>query len=378
MMDNIALIDWLKENGGPAIKLLMIKEAMIDKKSYDLNKLADDMLQNEEIQNELNYFDQFKEYTTEFGTLVHNCYENCFERFMPILLSLGFQTGIKVFNEKIKYVEKVYPISAEQDLQKDRMPFAAIIIIWHLLKAGYYSEDIERYTLHRLEYIHKVSVLEKFDFYEDDITNIRQPNKWKDHKILKDMYNPFVYNPGWEEYPLPIIYDIKLILYFYDKINDIEIKKKIDDIMRYILNPLYQANGGDYGWIWAVRKNTYHGCTCGFGLPLYNSDDLGNSTWSFLDCLDLASYSPVLLKSDWMKKCMNFMEQYKTEKGTYIFPDKFFSSLTYHNPIPKALFYKMFTSKDVLPFVKRNNIKSLAFELYSTFFMMKLKKRMES
>jgi hypothetical protein len=377
-MENTELIKWLIDNGGPAIKLNMIKEGMLDKNLYDLNMLAAEMLHNEEVKNVVDYLDQFKEYTNDFDALVHNAYPNCIETFMPVLLSLGFQSGIKVFDDKIKILENVLPISVNNDLNSDKMPFAAIIVMFHLLKAGYYSQDIENYVKHRLNYIHKVSLLGRFDFYEDDAAKLRQVAKWKGKTILKDMYNPYIYNQSWEIYPLPIIYDIKLILYFYDKTNDEIIKQKIDDVMKFILNPLYQETKGDYGWHWDFNKNTYHASTRGYELPLYNSDELGSLTWLFLDYLDLATYSPILLKSDWMKKCINFLENYKTEKGTYLFPENYFNYLTHHSSIPKGLFYRLFISKDVLASIKRNDIKSTALELYGTFLMMKLKKRLSA
>lgn len=79
-MDNLQL---LIENGGPAIKLRMINESMIDKIAYDVNELVNELLKIEKVKNALIYFDAFKDFKSipdrdELWGLVHNCYENCF------------------------------------------------------------------------------------------------------------------------------------------------------------------------------------------------------------------------------------------------------------------------------------------------------------
>lgn len=372
-MSNNQLIEWLKENGGPAIKLNLIKESLIDNDSYNIDSLADEILRNERLLKVFSYFDQFEGYRSKGKpyALIHGCYENYFEVFMPIFINIGFHAGIRLFDEKIAVMKDVYAFLADLDMQKGDMPFTAVIIMLFLLKAGYCFDDIVEYTLQRLDKVHKITALEKFDFYEEDTANIRQYSRWKDKKILKDIYNPYV-----GEYPLPIIYDIKLLFYIYDRLSDDKARQKIDDIARYTLDPRYQQTGGDYGWHWDFRKKTYHASTSGLSLPLYNGSELGRRSWDILDYLDLASLSPITKKSDWMKECMVYLEQYRTERGTYLFPDSFFAHLTYQNPIPPTQLYEMFISKNILSKLKRNSVKSFAQELYSTYFFIKIKSRL--
>lgn len=59
-----------------------------------------------------------------------------------------------------------------------------------MLKAGYYYDDMLDYMTTRvINNIHKTAKLKSFDIYENDLTKIRQPNKWGDKLILKDIYN---------------------------------------------------------------------------------------------------------------------------------------------------------------------------------------------
>lgn len=93
--------------------------------------------------------------------------------FIPFFINLGFKVGVPVFDEKVEYIRDVYKYLAET------YPFHGLNIIMLLMKAGYYFDDMEKYVLKRLDEIHKVTVVQAFDMYEDDITKIRQLNKWR-------------------------------------------------------------------------------------------------------------------------------------------------------------------------------------------------------
>lgn len=103
-------IQWLVENGGPAIKLRMMNERLIDKDSYEVEKLVDELLQNEKVRTALTYFDKFKDFKSmpdnKLYAFVHNCYEDCFEMFMPFFTKLGFKAGIPV---QAWFMTHIYP-----------------------------------------------------------------------------------------------------------------------------------------------------------------------------------------------------------------------------------------------------------------------------
>lgn len=101
-MDNL---QWLIENGGTAIKLHLLHESLVDKSMFDIEKLTGELLKFEQIRTRLDYFDAFKDYKAmsdrELFALVHNCYDNCYERFMPFLIKVGLKAGITELDEKI-------------------------------------------------------------------------------------------------------------------------------------------------------------------------------------------------------------------------------------------------------------------------------------
>lgn len=61
--------------------------------------------------------------------------------------------------------------------------------------------------------------------------------------ISKDIYNPYT-----GELPMPLDYDVYLILCLIKHVKDEKVKQKINDVMLYILDPRYQKLCGDYGW----------------------------------------------------------------------------------------------------------------------------------
>ena len=73
---------------------------------------------------------------------------------------------------------------------------------------------------------------------------------------------------------------------------------------------------------------------------------------------------------------MNYFEKYRTERGTYLFPESFMFNITFR-PSNTSTLCDAFISEDVMPYIRRNERKTFAFELCSTFFMLMMKKRME-
>lgn len=365
-MDNIR---WLFDHGGASIKLRMMKEGLINKDTFDVNELADELLQIEKVQTVLSYFDQFKHFRTmpdkELWALVHNCNENCFEMFMSFLIRIGFRKGISILDEKVEIMRDVYKYLMEI------YDFHGLNIIGLLLNAGYIFNDMEEYIAQKVDKCHKITEINAFDFYETDINNIRQPKRWKDFLIVKDKYNPH-----GNEYPLPTNYDIDLFLAFYQVTENEALKRKIDDIMRFIMHPEYQKTKGDNGWHWSGK--TYHASSAGWELPMFfeNEYDLAeNQNWSFINKLQTNSLSQVIASSEYLNKCICYLEQYRTERGTYMFPEKLmFSTLV--KPLNISLACDVFVSKDISTILKRSNKKAFIFEVYSTFIMAVLRNRM--
>ena len=163
-------IQWLTENGGPAIKLNMINEGLIDKNAYDVDELVDELLQIEKVKTALTYFDKFKDYESMplnyLQGYIHSCYEDCYEMFMPFFIRLGFRTGIPIFDEKVEIMREVYNHIRTQGKPYWEDYWGFVVI--PMLEAGYYHDEMLDVVKGFLDRIYNFVKLEIFDIYETD------------------------------------------------------------------------------------------------------------------------------------------------------------------------------------------------------------------
>lgn len=364
-------LPWLLENGGPAIKLRMMHESLIEKNLFDAEHLTGELLQIESIRQQLGYFDAFKDYKMmgdhALFALVHNGYDNCYEQFMPRLIqTAGLQAGIPAFDCKVSPMRAVYQYLVDTDWSH----IYGLIIILHMLRAGYFYEDMFDYlNIRVINPIHQTATRQAFDIYENDPSKIRQPHRWQGKLILKDIHNCEI-----GALPMPTGYHVGGILNLYKYVENPEIKAKIDDITAYLLHPEYQKLHGDYGWHWSGK--TYHASSAGIDLPLFDHLTLTtHQQWNFLYYVELMSQSPTARSSIWLQKCTDYLEDYKTERETYLFPEELLYSTLMHKTNKPAL-YQALISKDSLSKLNRNKQKIFMMEVYSTFYMAMLHNRL--
>ena len=360
------------ENGGAAIKLNLFNEGLIDKNAYDVEELVNELLLIEKVKTVLSYFDKFKDYKSmrpapynDLHGYIHNCYEDCYEMFMPFFIRLGFRKGIPVFDEKVEYMREVY-----RYLMTLGDDFVSPVLML-MLEAGYFYDDMLDYLNRILDKRYNTAVQQCFEIYETDLSKIRHsklPKQWKDAPILKEIH----VDTKTSELPIPTIYQIMLMIHIYKYVKDIKIKNKIDTILKYVMHPEFQKLRGNLGYGWWPHKNAYYACSGSLVLPLYIDDEFKGT--GHKNMLEMISHIPLATESCWFRKCMDYMEQYKTERETYIFPDDWFRA-TFVRPANTTTVYSAFISKDAK--VNRNEKRPFVIELLSTYYALLMKSRME-
>jgi len=149
-----------------------------------------------------------------------------------------------------------------------------------------------------------------FDIYDDPDNHIAMPKPFRDRPVIKPA---IAY--GGEYCRLPVIYDILTLAEVYDKVS-VDIKTKIDNIVTYILSSGYDNVIFMYG-ILAAPKRRYYAMGWDCKKPF---NDNQNYSYPNLHRLLLYSRLPVAVKSSWYSNAIDFLSQYKTANGTYIFP----------------------------------------------------------
>lgn len=345
------------ENGGAAIKLNLMNYGLVDKSMFKIEKLVDELLQIDKVRTALTYFDWYKDYKSwndrELNNNIHNCYEYCYERFMPFFINLGFRKGIPVFDEKIEFVKDIN----------------SGIITMFLIEAGYFDKKMLA-LLKFVDKLYKTAEQECFDIFETDPQKIRWskvPNNWKTGPFCKDIH---VHDTDVSELPLPTIYHLKEMISMYEYIEDNTIKEKIDAVIKYIMRPEYQKLRGVYGVSWFYNK-AYYAPSPGIVLPLYNNE---KNVCSYKNTIEMMSLIPFVTNTEWFNNCMDLFEQYKTDYGTYMFPEDSFLS-TFFKPANTATVYSAYISSDAK--MKKNEKRAFVVELLSTFFILLMKSRMQ-
>lgn len=379
MMNYSELENWVLEQGGPSFKL-RIHNRNEDKSQIDIEKTVSMLLKLDEVNIALDFLDAFKIQLRDKKTiehLVHFYKDTCIDNFFGRLISLGFRAGIPIFDIKFQPVIKLFLDLLSED--KDYCYYYALMLHRFFFIAGYTHQAIIESMIQRMNAIHKSAKERIFDIYQDGSNLPKAPKQWLDYGVLKDDLNPFSKEA---RKPLPTIYDISALAYFPDEYKNSEIQKKIDDIVEYILDPEFQKIPEYYGLLWDKSKRRYYACGWGPALPFYENFDRPKhiSVYSILNYLSIMSNFKAARKSKWYINCLNYVEQFRTEKGTYIFPKEYLdgknscpgsiSNVLIINVKPDEAFLSETNMK-----LKRNEREILIRELVSTLNMIEINKK---
>ena len=323
MTDCNDLESWMLEQGGPAIRLRIYGRRHKNESEKEIQNAVSMLLELSEVNSTLDLLNAFRVQSRDKKTiehLVHYYKDTCIDNFFSRLLDLGFRAGIPVFDEKIQPVAALFSdlLSGDQDY----CYYYSLMLHRFFFMAGYASQDVMKSMEQRMNAVHKSAKERIFDIYQDGSSLPKVPGQWLDRGIIKDALNPFSREA---KSPLPTIYDISALAYFPEEHKNSSIRDRIDDIVEYVLDPEFQKIPEYYGLLWNRSRRIYHACGWGPALPLYENYDRpghigGNSV---LNYLKLMSNFTAAHQSKWFVNGMNFVRQFRTDRGTYIFPKEF-------------------------------------------------------
>ncbi|MDF2544606.1 MAG: hypothetical protein K0S47_4324 [Herbinix sp.] len=366
MNDNTSLINWLMEYGGPTIRLITLTELLNSGDKNEIQKCIDELLTIDKVKKNLEYINGFNHYKSmsehELSSLIHNCGDSYYTIFMNELINYGFKAGMEIFDENTKILREVCAYTSED------MPYSSMQMSMFLSYTGYECKEIESYLFERARLCQSAATRKVSEIYVTGEEYEKLP-KWikdKNIKVIKDEFSPY----GGES-PLPLEYEVRNFLYMNrNNISEID-QEKIDNVFKYIISPEYYSINGDYGFHKAGK--TYHGSNCGFVIPIYEDGGIEKvNVYFFLSTVRDMSFSKIMRDSSAYKKCLSHIDSFKTENGTYIFPQNYLSHMAFSHP---SDLYNMLLKNSIQ--LKRDEKKRLAIELFSTLFVLILQKRAE-
>jgi hypothetical protein len=363
-------IQWLLENGGPAIRLRASSLHEPWKSETDADSCVSALLDIDEVQTLLNYFDAFQASVNDIRPLrhiVHYYKDTCIDNFFPLVVALGLRAGFSIFEEKMKPVKDTFKHIYTQRRESAHCYNYTIMLHMFFTMSGCLFSEVVESLENRLDALYPAAAKYIYDIYQDERKLPKKPKMWADVGVLKDEMNPWKITA---ESPLPTVYDIWAFAYYTKGCADPEKMRKINGIIAYILTPEFQNLREGYGLLWVKDLRRYH--ACGWNPVLPPLDHEGNLTQEkpyhtyVLDSLDFISHFKAAQESEWLHRCLRHFEQFKTDKGTYIFPKEY---------LHKRYIDKAFLNEHNLS-LKRNERETMKRELVSTMKMAEIHRRL--
>lgn len=349
---NMQLVEWLLEQGGPAIRYRTSRELLSGSKVIDLVQLQAELIRSPQVRDWLDHLGT----SFELNHL-HSSKVTAYENAMGKLIQLGCHNGIAHFDRKSQ-IYRSWLTAQSDPTTLDMTPFKRKVIGSFLIAAGYHHENgIRHYLSHRLGILWRFAHLMDFDIYTDRDQYRDIPKGFHDKPLVK----PELY-PGGEEF-LPSIYDMHALANYPAHLLDADTQERIDSVIAYILNPEYQALPVGYG-LMRAGKRKYYAIGWSVHLPGYHpGDEIGSDLNQLVQRLVLMSNFRVAREHPWFQENLRLLESFRTDRGTYIFPRTYLQERTSGYWVTGAYMG-----------LEQNRRKRIAIELESTFWMLKIKK----
>lgn len=320
-----SLENWLLEQGGPAIKLRLSALQDFNKSQNEISSFVSALLDLDDVHSILDKLDGFQTPERDKKTLEHLIHfykDTCIESFFPLITDLGFKAGIPIFDEKLIPVKNVFQYLYASADEYDYCFNFSLMLYRFFYISGYLFPEAEDFLIKRLNAVHKAASENLLDIYQDESKLPKKPEIWAEIGILKNELNPFKYTA---QKPLPTIYDIWSFAYYTQYCSDPEIIQKINDVITYVLNPDFQKIREGYGLLWVESRRMYHACGWSPTLPIFDTDGhlIQSGPFPPLEYLDIMSHFELTHKSQWFQDSLKHLDQFKTERGTYIFPNEY-------------------------------------------------------
>lgn len=318
-MDDHALIQWLLENAGPAIRYRTATE-LTDSSPGTVDELMADLLDSPMVAQWLAQVGQPGGFTS-----FHGSDPGAFENVCAKLSELGLRAGIAPLDSRMRpYRDWLSEATSAPEEDPDRTEAEHVIHgAWVrmaascLAFAGYRTDHAVGTVLsQRLGVLYEFARLGTYDIYIDQDAFGDFNNAFRKKQLV---------NPAWNNV-LPGISDIYGLAHLSPDLTDAQ--SQVDTVVAYVLHPDYQALDDGYG---AMRtgKRRYWSMGWSVHLPGYDGfafDDARhpNSFPSYLvQRLELMAHFAVARGHRWFQDCLEHLEEFRTPQGTYRFPSSY-------------------------------------------------------
>lgn len=310
---------WLFENGGPVIRYRTATELMPSSEKLDISRLTNDLLRSPQVQKWLKNLVSPRFLSKESpGWNIHVLKSSLMDVHGPKptllttalgkLTDFGLKKGMPELDRRTlpyrNWLEDRGAISTGFDYYTQQMAAA------FLSRAGYNSEPtVGKILKHRLNTIYEFVRKGNYDIYV--------PGKFiRKHALIR----PEVAPDGIVK--LPLIFDIIGWATYLSESGTKQDWAKADVIINYIFNNKYQKFPYGYGLVEVGDKRDF-GVGWSVHLPRFGLPDQRGVNQSVVQMVNLLMCFKSARQHRWFKESIKHLEEFRTVKGTYLFPKKY-------------------------------------------------------
>jgi hypothetical protein len=308
-MNHRDLAYWLLDNGGPIIRFRTIVDIFDEQDVGLVSRALEEMAESPEV---LKWLDLIQK-SLEFND-VHSGKQNAFENVVGKLVQLGWRAGLQPFDNKTLFYRVWLSENVDEEPIVAHEVFKRTLIASVLARAGYHTvEAVQKQVLSRLETIHRYAKDPDFSqIYADKSEYPGIPKGLASH----DLVDPQLY-PN-QQFALPWIHDVYAFSHLNIVLENEQYLERAEQIMEMVLTPEYQSLPWSYGI--AKYGKRYYVLGWAAHLPGFSKSPEGRLFAEMLLVLDALAPFECIRTSSWFKNSMEYLEQFRTEEGTYSFP----------------------------------------------------------
>lgn len=300
----------LFDQGGPVLRYLVATEFGFPAEQ-DVEPLRRELLASPEVQRWLENLSASARAGIGPNT-IHGCSDRCYENAMGKLVQYGVRAGMPELDARIEAYRRwlaEFP-GGESYLFG---PFYSTIVASLLALAGYRDDAVVRTLRDRLVWTHEFCRQGRYDIHIDKAGFRGIPKVWANVPLI----DPAIY-PG-DNLRLPWIHDLNGYAALFANSTDTRTRDMLETIVRYTLDPRYQALREGYGIV-TNGKRRYWAMGWSVHLPGYPGAAPRPPHLGLIGRLATMSAFPAARNHPWYSGSLDYLECFKTQRGTYLFP----------------------------------------------------------
>ncbi len=353
-MESSDLAQWLLCHAGPSIRFRTLVDILNEQDVGLVGQALKEMLESSEVVKWLNRLRPNLDFNS-----IHSSRADAFENVMGKLVQLGLRAGLQPFDSKTLPFRVWLSENLDTSPKRPHSVFMRTVIAAFLAYAGYdATQPVLSQMTRRLESLYEFANNPDFSRVFVDKSDFKGIPK----KSKYGLVNPELYPD--QNFMLPWIHDIRGLAHCSSIVRSKKYRPQIEKIIDVVLTPEYQKLPWSYGL--AKYEGRYYVLGWVMHLPGYLSRPTEQELAELLLTLEFMARFRGARDSDWFRDSLEFLETFRTDTGTYLFPRKFL-------PEKKVGYWVAGTR---MMFDDRKGHAN-AIECESTFYMLRIRRAIE-